>query len=317
MRTRLTLTLVAAVAVAGCSTGEPATTTPPPRATWSSAPPVAAPLDNAGTGPGGANSAGVAEAVTAFLATLGTNQRARVVHELADDRGRQTWSDHPMREVPRPGIPFTELSGVQRASAMVVLSEALSDPGYEQVLDVLAENGGQAALAVYGTPSAAGPFVVQFGGTHLARNLTYRGDQVSMTPSLTGNDRTEAKLAQDVLAALSEQERLAAQLAAGVSDDLVMGPGQDAADYPAPEGLLVSELSEAVRAKVTALIAAQTGDLDAAAGTKLLAAYRGEYDQTRVSWTGSYLRVDGPSVWIEVLGTVTVFRDKRNDYGSS
>jgi hypothetical protein len=317
MRAGLSLALLAATAAAGCgSTGE-TVTAPPPRPAISSAPPAMEALDNAGTGPGGANSAGVAEAVTAFLATLGTNQRALVLHDLGDDQGRRTWSDHSMAEVPRVGIPFNELSGVQRASAMVVLSEALSDPGYEQVLDVLAETGGQAALAVYGTPSATGPFVVQFGGTHLARNLTYSGDQVSMTPSLTGNDLTEAKLAQDVLNALSEQEKLAAQLSTGVSDDMVMGPGQDATDYPPAEGLLVSELGEAVRERITALIAGQTGDLDAGAGGKLLTAYRNEYDQTRLSWTDSYLRVDGPSVWIEVLGTVSVFRDKRNDYGSS
>ncbi|MEU4689330.1 DUF3500 domain-containing protein [Actinoplanes sp. NPDC023714] len=314
MRTGLTLALLAAAAAAGCSSADQTTTPPAPVVTRSSAPPAVAALDDAGSGPGGANSAAVAQAVTGFLGVLGANQRAQVVRDLGDDRARRTWSDHPATQVPRPGIAFADLSGVQRAAALVVLAAALSDPGYAQVTAALPAD---AHLAVYGTPSAAGPFAVQFGGTHLARNLTYRGDQVSMTPSLTGNDQSEARLATDVLAALSEQERVAAQLSTGVSDDLVKGPGQDATAYPPPEGLLVSELGDAARAKVTALIAAQTGDLDATAAGRLLGGYQAEYDQTRVAWTDSYLRVDGPRVWIEVLGPVTLYRDKSNDYGSA
>ncbi|BBH69613.1 hypothetical protein ACTI_62980 [Actinoplanes sp. OR16] len=314
MRTCLALAVLAAAAAAGCSSTGDVTTTTPPAVTRSSAPPVVAALDNAGTGPGGANSAAVAQAVTEFLGMLGATQRTQVLHDLGDDRGRRTWSDHPAAQVPRPGIAFADLSGVQRAAALAVLAEALSDPGYSQAT---ASIPADAHLAVYGTPSAAGPFAIQFGGTHLARNLTYRGDQVSMTPSLTGNDPAEAALVTGVIAALSEQEKLAAQLSTGVSDDLVKGPGQDTTAYPGSEGLLVSELGETVRTKVTALIAAQTGDLDRAAAGKLLDAYRAEYDRTRLAWTDSYVRVDGPHVWIEVLGTVTVFRDKTNDYGSN
>ncbi|WP_229074832.1 DUF3500 domain-containing protein [Actinoplanes sp. DH11] len=316
MRRGVGLVLVAALAAVGsCDTTEEPAREPLPRAAASSvAARAAVALDDAGHGPGGANSAEVATAAAAFLATLDTGRRERAHRALGDHRGRQTWSDHAASAVPRPGIALAELSPVQHAAALKVLEAALSDSGYAEVTRRMP---GDAHLAVYGTPAASTPFVVQLGGEHLARNLTYRGDQVSMTPSLTGADPANSATTRAVLAALTEQERVAARLSTGVSDDLVMGPGHDAGDFPDPEGLLVSELADKVRRQVTALLAAHTGDLAAPAGDRLLAAYRAEFPRTRLSWTDSYLRVDGPAGWIEVLGDVAVFRDKTNDYGSS
>jgi hypothetical protein len=39
-------------------------------------------------------------------------------------------------------------------------------------------------LAFLGTPSTTTPWMMQFGGHHLAINLTLAGSQASMTPSL-------------------------------------------------------------------------------------------------------------------------------------
>src|SRR5437868_14487679 len=39
-------------------------------------------------------------------------------------------------------------------------------------------------LAFLGTPSTTTPWMLQFGGHHLAINLTLNGSQASMTPSL-------------------------------------------------------------------------------------------------------------------------------------
>jgi hypothetical protein len=84
-----------------------------------------------------------------------------------------------------------------------------------------------------------------------------------------------------------------------------------------------------------AAIKAYAGDLNAGAATKLIAKYESELDQTRIGWSNntgptdenSYIRIDGPSVWIEFINTRsmstpnihfhTVYRDKTNDYGSS
>ena len=85
---------------------------------------------------------------------------------------------------------------------------------------------------------------------------------------------------------------------------------------------------------VTAAIQAYAGDLADAAAAKLIAKYTAELDQTRIGWSNatgptdenSYLRIDGPSVWIEFAtqnGVVyntqvhyhTVYRDHTRDYG--
>src|SRR6185369_11668853 len=100
----------------------------------------------------------------------------------------------------------------QRAAVMSLLSVALSQEGYQKVVDImngdeaLKQNGGgpppgggggpggpgsqlmfgkdQYWLAFLGTPSTTTPWMLQFGGHHLAINLTMGGSQASMTPSL-------------------------------------------------------------------------------------------------------------------------------------
>jgi hypothetical protein len=76
-------------------------------------------------------------------------------------------------------------------------------------------------------------------------------------------------------------------------------------------------------------------DVDDASGTSLLATYEGELDQTYIAYSGNttlanhadYVRIDGPSVWIEFVcqnGVVyseihyhAVYRDHTRDYGNS
>ena len=114
-----------------------------------------------------------------------------------------------------------------------------------------------------------------------------------------------------------------------------MGPGKDTGAYPTPEGLPASALDAGQKQTVMAAIKAYAGDLNADAATKLIAKYESELDQTRIGWSNntgptdenSYIRIDGPSVWIEFINTRsmstpnihfhTVYRDKTNDYGSS
>ena len=84
-----------------------------------------------------------------------------------------------------------------------------------------------------------------------------------------------------------------------------------------------------------AAIQAYAGDLNTDAATRFVDKYRSELDQTRIGWSNntgptdenSYIRIDGPSVWIEFINTRSmstpdihyhsVYRDKTNDYGST
>ena len=322
-------------------------------------------LNTDGASPGGANSAVVAAATKAFLSTLDATLLDKVTYDFSESQARQTWSNFPAFTVPREGVALADLSKAQRTAAMAMLKAALSDDGYQQVLDIqksddyLNSLGGQGAdgfgslqdyfVAVYGSPSATNPFMIQFGGHHLARNLTYHGDKVSETPQFVGSEPTsfqvggttvepvgdESTAIFGMIAALTEKQKTAAKLTDGTYDDLLMGPAHDDGQFPASAGLPVSELDAAQKQKVVAAIKAYVADLDDAAATKLLAKYESELDSTKIAWannTGpsdesSYLRIDGPSVWIEFINTRSqstpnihyhsVYRDKTNDYGST
>ncbi|WP_433824566.1 DUF3500 domain-containing protein [Actinoplanes sp. CA-015351] len=322
-------------------------------------------LNTDGDSAGGANSAEVAAAATAFLATLDAALLAKVQYDFTANQARQTWSNYPTSTVAREGVPLKDLSEAQQTAALAMLKVALSDDGYQQVLDIrkaddyLNSLGGAGAdgfgalvdynVAVFGKPSATTPFMVQFGGHHLARNLTYNGDKVSQTPQFVGSEpisfvidgatvepvKAESTAVFAMIAGLSADQQSAAKLTSGTYDDLLMGPTHDDGEFPATEGLAVAELSAGEKDLVVAAMKAYVADLDDDAAAKSLAKYESELGSTKIAWannTGpsdesSYIRIDGPSVWIEFINTRSrstpdihfhsVYRDKTNDYGST
>jgi hypothetical protein len=321
-------------------------------------------LNTNGVSPGGANTAEVVKATKSFLGSLDTATLDAVTFDFTENKARQTWSNFPTTTVAREGVSLSKLTTAQRAAVFEILKVALSTEGYQQVLDIQKSDDWLAAnssdgnssfgnllyyVAIYGTPSETTPFMIQFGGHHLARMLTYNGDKVSQTPQFVGSEpvtfqldgktyepvKAESTAAFGLLAALSDAHLTAAKLPSGAIGDLVMGPGRDTGVFPISEGILLSELNDAERKATIAFISAYVNDLPSGAATKAMAKYEGELNQTRVLWTNnttaatesSYVRIDGPSVWIEFINTRsrstpnihfhTVYRDKSNDYGSS
>jgi hypothetical protein len=368
--------LSAALVVSGCGSDDSTTTSSTTSASGSSST-QAAPggggmqtvtavnLNTNGASPGGANTADVVKATNAFLATLDATTKDKVEYDFSNNQARQTWSNFPSTAVPREGIVLSDLTADQQKAAAAVLAAALSPTGAQEDANIqksddeLNRLGGQGAdgfgslkdyyIAVYGTPSATQPFMIQFGGHHLARNLTYNGDKVSQTPQFVGTEPTsftadgatleplkaESTAMFGMLAGLTDDQKTAAKITSGTFDDLVMGPGKDTGVFPAAEGLLVSKLTAAEKKLVTTAIQTYVGDLNDAAAAKLMAKYESELGKTYIGWannTGptdenSYIRIDGPSVWIEFINTRSqstpnihfhsVYRDKTNDYGSS
>src|SRR5580704_16490819 len=110
-------------------------------------------------------------------------------------------------------------------------------------------------ISFLGKPSISDPWILQFGGHHLALNITIAGSKGVLTPSLTGaqpasfqlNGKTirpigrESDKALALLQSLDEKQRKQAILSYTVSD-LVLGPGQDGKKI-APEGMKVSEMN--------------------------------------------------------------------------
>ena len=127
--------------------------------------------------------------------------------------------------------------------------------------------------------------MIQFGGHHLARNLTYSGDKVSQTPQFVGSEPTtfqsggsaiepvkpESSTMFGMIAALDADQKNAAYIISGTFQDLVIGPGKDTGVLPTSEGLLVPDLNADQRQLVMSAIQAYTGDLAGDAPTRLLA----------------------------------------------
>lgn len=139
-----------------------------------------------------------------------------------------------------------------------------------------------------------------------------------------------------MLEALNDEQRSAARLGA-TFDDVLVGPGRDGR-FPTPQGLLVNQLNASQRALVRRAIEAWVGDAPDSLAQALIRDYTSDsaFNNTRIAWSGatqptvvgSYVRIDGPRVWIEFVcqaGIVfsnqihfhTIWRDKNRDYGGS
>ena len=321
-------------------------------------------LDTNGANAGDANTAEVVPATAAFLSTLDAATKAKVTYAFSDNQSRQTWSNFPAQQVPRKGVALSDLSASAKSAAMALVKTMLSAEGYAQVEkiqkadDWLNKNSASGTdsfgsdtdyyIAVYGTPSGTSPFMVQFGGHHLARNYTYKGTTVSVTPDFTGTEPKSFTVGNTTVQPLKEKagtlfslfdsltsaQDAKAKLSANIND-ILMGPGVDSGKFPATAGIKVSELSAAQKKLVTAAMGAWANDAAPGAAASLMKTYQSQLDQTTIAYANTktvdgentYLRIDGPRVWIELVNTRSmstpnvhyhgVYRDKTDDYGST
>ncbi len=221
-------------------------------------------------------------------------------------------------------------------------------------------------IAFIGTPSATGDWMLQIGGHHMAWNVTYLAGVGYPTPnhigvepkaSFTVNNATYAPLKEEgdaihaVFASLSAADLGSAYLTGQTFADVLLGPDEyetgSYANVVFPtganrKGVAVSTLTADQQKLVTAAIGQWVNDFDPAVADSLLTLYTSAdaYKDTLVAWGGveakgvdvdvdtTYMRIDGPRVWIEVscqAGVVvkgathyhTIFRDKTMDYGNS
>lgn len=332
---------------------------------------------------GAAQTRTIAASAVAFLSMLSDGQRAAVqfpfspqpkataahfkggmrgdVDMVGEQYGHAMWSNFPVSDVPRSGLRLGSLSEVQREAVMVLLRVLLSDRGYRKVLDImgsdqaLADTGtpyasGRAAytMAIFGTPSVADLWMVQFGGHHLALNITMLGEHAVLAPVLTGclpaiyeedgkqvrtlaaeNDKAFA-----LLDTFDNKQRGWAIIGHPVSE-LALGPGRDG-ETMLPVGVKGSTLNPRQRDMLFDLISEWAGLLNDVHATPRLAEIRDGLKETFFAWSGpttrkpdrngaSYFRVQGPRLFIEfspqepggdlTMHVHTIYRDPENAYG--
>ena len=307
----------------------------------------------------------IVKAANAFLATLDAGQRKRELFAFDDERQRARWSNFPTGFVPRAGLSLREMKPAQREAAMALVAAALSKRGYEKCLQIMeadevfkrTEGARDESMfgkdlyyvSILGTPSETKPWMLQYGGHHLAINLTVAGERGILTPTLTGaqpsmytaNGKTVRPLAEEsdrgiaLLRSLDEGQRKQAILNYRVSD-LVLGPGQDGRTV-VPEGLRASAMNGKQRALLLDAISAWVGIVNDASAKARMREVQAGLAETWFAWSGpttaapgrnigAYYRIQGPRLVIEyapqsmrgddpTLHVHTIYRDPTNDYG--
>jgi hypothetical protein len=321
----------------------------------------------------GAVTASVVAAASAFLATLSDAERAKCTFGFTSSQ-RTGWSNLPTGIFQRNGLRFGDLTSRQRAAALALVAATLSRDGYQKVTDIMngdevlknaggGRTGGRQAgagpggggrgggirfgldeyyIALLGTPSATTPWMIQFGGHHLAINVTVVGPTNVMTPSLpaaqpaqyTLNGQTIRPLGHEndkgfaLINALTVAQQKQAILNYDVTD-LVLGPGADGKVIQ-PEGILASGLDARQQALLLDVVHEWAGILNDEAATARMTEIKANLSRTYFAWSGStkngglaYYRIQGPTLVIEYApqqGDLdhihTIYRDPTNDYGA-
>ncbi len=311
----------------------------------------------------------IVDAAQALMKTLDDAGRGKVQFPFEGPQ-KTRWSNLPSGIFVREGLRLGDLTPPQKAAVMNLLTAALSADGYRKVNDIMrgdevlrAGNSGRGGaappaggrggrgggpafgadeyyLAFLGTPSTTTPWMLQFGGHHLAINLTMAGANASMTPSLpaaqpaayTVEGREIRPLGKEndkafaLINALDASSRGQAILPYRVTD-LVLGPGQDGRVIQ-PEGLRASAMTSAQQAMLLDIVHEWAGIVTDAFAEPRMADIRANLPQTWFAWSGpttsgsaAYFRIQGPTLVIEYApqGTVdhihTIYRDPTNDYG--
>jgi hypothetical protein len=301
-------------------------------------------------------------AANTFLSALDDKQRHSVLFAFDDDKQRARWSNLPVTMVPRGGVSLKEMNTAQHSAAMALVSSALSPRGFEKVQQIIEGDEMNKIkernnpmfgkdlyyISILGTPSETAPWMVQFGGHHLALNITVAGEHGVLTPTLTGaqpalytmDGKTvrplgpESDKAFALLNALDEEQRKQAILSYSLAD-LVLGPGQDGKTIQ-PEGLKASAMNDRQRAMLLDVISEWANIIHESAAAARMAEIKAGLNETWFAWSGpttvtpgrnitAYYRIQGPNLVIEYapqrlggdpsMHVHTMYRDPTNDYG--
>lgn len=301
----------------------------------------------------------------AFKATLSTSQLSIAQLEYNATNAKK-WSNLPASMSARYGINFGALNATQLAAAKALVKEAsgtVANEGYDEAVqiwdadDYLSVNGGGSTygsgnyyLSILGTPSMTGTWELLMTGHHITMATTYvNGVLKGSTPhflaleplSFTASGKTLTPMSQEqaalaaMLTGLSDTQLSTAKLATAQTD-LLLGPGKDGQFPSTKSGVKVSTLSTAQKTLVMNAIKTWVQDTNDTAAAAFIAKYESELDNTYLAYAGTtalntqadYVRIDGPSVWIEFScqggiifrGQIhyhSIWRDRTTDYGGS
>jgi hypothetical protein len=310
------------------------------------------------------NSVAVYNAAQTFLATLSTSQSNSTMYSLLLTNARN-WSNLPISAATRNGLRFDSLSAAQVTAALNLATNALGTNGAWLLDEIRLADGllGTTAsgyssnyyyIAFVGTPSTNSPWILQLGGHHIGYNISFNTTNVSATPFFLGvepkvwtnNSVVHSPMTNKFAATQALRASLSSSaLLSGTFSDIVFGANGSGNhdNYPqtyptSGRGQSYTNLSGAQQTLVKAVIESWLTNTSPAVYAELQPIYESDLAlaQTYVGYSGSdaamattasYVRIDGPRVWIEFVcqnGIVysgihfhAIWRDKLSDYGSS
>lgn len=310
---------------------------------------------------GGGTASDVLSATTAFLGTLDDTQKTSVQGERTQTNLSQ-WSNLPDQLFERAGLRVDALNTTQQDAVLKILAAALSPAGYAQVNQitdgdgVLKAEGGTDLdfgsdhywIRILGEPAETGKWTVQYGGHHLAVNITLSGDDMTLAPTLWGAQPASYEVAGTadeplcgetvkafaLIDALDSDQQQEAILDTAVSE-IVLGAGQDGKTL-AQEGVSASTFTDEQKTLLLDLVDEWITPLNTTNAEAKLASAKENLDQTTFAWYGEttignpiYYRVQGPTFTIEFAhqqgqganaGGIThihsIYREPDNDYGA-
>ena len=214
--------------------------------------------------PSSSTGARIVTSATSFLGSLNEAQRSKVQFKFDDAEQRVKWSNLPVTITPRAGLKMGDLNEAQKKAAMALLAAMLSKSGYQKVLAIIegdelfkaASTGRETMfgrdlyyISILGKPSEKDPWMLQFGGHHLALNITMVGREGILTPSHTAAQPAKYTVGGKVVRPLGGETDKAFELINGLNEsqkkqailnykvaDLVLGPGKDGKTIQ-PEGI--------------------------------------------------------------------------------
>ena len=240
-----------------------------------------------------------------------------------------------------------------------LLAEIRAADGVLMPLDTrkIGWNPGKYYLAFVGEPARDRPWILQVGGHHIAYNIAFSSGRVSATPLFDGTEPVEFVVdghQHEPLAVQAGAMRALAGSISGLPDVRLEGEFRDVTrgateqgdsnfpiTYPTGtvgRGVAYATLDAGQKARVREAMRAWVELPNGAISKPLMADYSrdaalaqtfvGISGSPDLSVPGSYVRIDGPRVWIEFIVQPavadktkvhyhTIWRDKVADYGGS
>ena len=300
-------------------------------------------------------------AARAFLDALSPAQREQAVFDFDDPR-RSQWSNlPPFIFEERNGVALGDLAAAQAEALHRFLAAALSANGYATTMAVLGAEDQLAAsstagrsrwssgnywLAFFGEPAAnaEAPWGWQFGGHHLAINITVAGGRSTLSPTFVGIEPAQYATAAGIVAPLAEHRAAGLGLINALDEpqrhqaladarprEILAGAGKDGF-VPAVDGVAVGGWNAALQQRLLDLVELWLRMMPADSAMARLAEVQTDLARTHFTWHGDtdgsgaiYYRVQGPRLIVEfsTQGRVgadgghyhSIYRDPTNEYG--